>query len=107
MQLEKSKEGLLQKVGTKLSSFIFGSTADKDEPTFQVSQLVSDRQLAVVTHLPKWEGFLTDGDIENMEPSDALLRVEQVKVGSGMPRVMNSYGNEIWVPDGFDWKAVS
>ena len=107
MQLEKSKEGLLQKVGTKLSSFIFGSTADKDEPTFQVSQLVSDRQLAVATHLPKWEGFVTDGDIENMEPSDALLRVEQVKVGSGMPRVMNSYGNETWVPDGFDWKAVS
>ena len=108
MQLEKNKETLLGKVTSTISSFFFGGTAEEEQPTIQVTKLVHDRQLAVLSHLPKWEGFLADGDSEEISPDDALTRVEQVFMCAARPRIMTSnHGNDLWVPEGFDWKQVS
>ena len=72
----------------------------------KVSKLVQDRELAILTYLPKWEGFVSVAATEHMTPTDALSKLEQVFKCTVWPMMKIGYGCKAWNPDGFDGNQV-
>ena len=115
LQLKRKNKdvGTMKKVTAALSSvgsYLLGMGGGTDKDTKEVPRLVQDRQLAIFTHLPKWEGFLVEGTTkENMKAVDAIQQLEQVMTGAAFAMVRAGYGGPLqnWTPDGFDGIQVS
>ena len=87
------------------STFGFGGKS-KDE---KVSRLVHDRQLAALTFLPKWDGFVVTDSPVKMEAMEAIQLVHQITDSVMHPDVAptGSYQTCAWEPHGFDGNTVS
>ena len=109
MQVKKTNKevGTVKKFFSSVS-WMFGAAKSKDDAGDQeVSHLVQDRQLSVLTYLPRWEGFFTEGATEKISPTDAIDKLDQVLTCTAWPMVKtSSYGYKTWNPTGFDGNEV-
>ena len=90
------------------SSFGFGSKS-KEGDNSKVSRLVHDRQLAALTFLPKWDGFVVTDSPAKMEVVEAIHMVHRITNSVMHPNVARDGSSQAynWEPHGFDGKAVS
>ena len=101
------KNMFMSTVTSVKSKFGFGSQSS------EVTRLVHDRELAALTFLPKWEGFVVTKSPAKMDAVEAIRMVGQV-CGSVMHPEVTCNRNSgkhshppIWKLEGFDRNTVS